>query len=219
MGINSYKHAALTFLLTISLTSCGSGAEPPTAVTTTVTATATVTATPVEASSPSEAEPTDQDTSSSPSIVDIGTAIVNYGVGLTVDEAKIVKSIPINSTNYDPESEFAVFIDKKPDTDGKYLQVQTTIENTGTASLDLTCSWPIEIIALDSKDRQFDPIEDLYDLKGNPECNSSLQPGFKDKMTYVFLVPMDAEVAGIIFRDTSMDDVDFSIVSFDPDLK
>jgi hypothetical protein len=29
------------------------------------------------------------------------------------------------------------------------------------------------------RDRTFDPIQDLYKLRGNPECNDQLQPGLR----------------------------------------
>ncbi|MGL3807305.1 hypothetical protein ACSYDW_14525 [Paeniglutamicibacter sp. R2-26] len=225
MEKKTYGCVALGFVALATLTSCASGGESPAPAPATVTVTATAAPAPAPATvptptpTPKEAEEAEQATPSDSLIAEVGTALVNHGIGLTVNEAKIVKTIPINHTTYDPESSYAIFTDEKPGSGGKYLQVRTSIENTGSSSLDLTCSWPIEIFALDTRSRQYDPIEELYNLKGNPGCSSNLQPGFKDKMTYAFLVPKDAELAGLIFRDTSVGDVDFSIVRFDPTLK
>lgn len=178
----------------------------------------TATAAPAAVPTPEETEEKEQATVITSPIADVGTALENHGIGLTVNESKIVKTIPINHTNYDPESSYAVFTDEKPDSGGKYLQVRTSIENTVSSSVDLTCDRPIEIFVLNTNSRQYDPIEELYNFEGNPGCSSNLQSGFKDKKTYVFLVPKDAEIAGLIVRDTSVDDVEFSIVRFDPNL-
>jgi hypothetical protein len=54
---------------------------------------------------------------------------------------------------------------------------------------------------VDDQDRQFDPIDDLYKLKGNPECNDQLQPGFESDMTWVYRLPSSANVVGWAFQD------------------
>lgn len=56
------------------------------------------------------------------------------------------------------------------------------IENIETTSIDLTCSWPIEITAAATSDRVFDLVEDLRLLRGGPDCSTKLQPAFTDKM-------------------------------------
>jgi hypothetical protein len=81
--------------------------------------------------------------------------------------------------------------------------IETHIINDGQSSLDLTCSWPIDAKLVDDRDRNFDPIDELDRLKGNPECNKQLQPGFEDDMTYVYLVPADAKIVRWGFRDVT----------------
>jgi len=54
---------------------------------------------------------------------------------------------------------------------------------------------------VDDQDRQFDPIDDLYKLKGSPECNDQLQPGFESDMTWVYRLPSSANVVGWAFQD------------------
>ena len=54
---------------------------------------------------------------------------------------------------------------------------------------------------IDGSGKEYDPIEELYSIPGNPECNDMLQPGFKDKTTWVYLVPKDAEISSFAFAD------------------
>jgi hypothetical protein len=72
--------------------------------------------------------------------------------------------------------------------------------------MDLTCGYPLDIKAVDTGERVYDMIDSLYEHKGNPECNAQLQPGFKDKMIYVFMAPKDADLTGIVFRDSNNED-------------
>lgn len=223
MGNKAFRRAVVGFAAMTVLTSCAAGDESP--APTTVTATETVTAiataiAPQQTPSVPEDEPAEetveQTSGSDATIGEIGDTIENNGVSLTVAKARIVKSIEMNRTNYDSASSYARFTSEKPDKGGKFLEVQTVIENIGTVSMDLTCSFPIEITAVDTDERVFDVIDDLYSLRGNPDCNAKLQPGFTDKMTYVFLVPADVELTGLIFRDTTDFDSDFSVVRFTP---
>jgi hypothetical protein len=91
----------------------------------------------------------------------------------------------------------------KPDAGGKFIVVETHVVNNAKVSMDLTCSLPISTKLVDAQDRSFDPIPDLYKLKGNPECNDQLQPGFEADMTYVYLVPATATITGWGFKDTT----------------
>jgi hypothetical protein len=83
---------------------------------------------------------------------------------------------------------------KSAGADAKYITLKTVVSNEGKASMDLTCSLPIVNALVDDQDRRFGTIEDLYDVAGNPECNAQLQPGFDDKMQFVYRVPEDVVV-------------------------
>lgn len=135
----------------------------------------------------------------------VGEPVENAGTKLTVDAVSTQNSIPMD------DSELA-----SPPEGGEFFVVEATVENTGQTSQDLTCSWPIEIYAVDGQGRQFDPVESLYSYEGNPECNDQLQPGFSTQMTWPFAIPEDAEIDHILFRDTDSDDYDdLSAVSVD----
>ena len=73
--------------------------------------------------------------------------------------------------------------------------------NNAQVSLDLTCSLPIRNVLVDDRNRNFDAIEDLYKIRGNPECNKSLQPGFESDMTWIYRVPVGTNISGWAFQD------------------
>lgn len=93
------------------------------------------------------------------------------------------------------------FAPKNPDADTKFWVVTVEVTNNTKKPLDITCGYPYEIVALNSDNQQYTPIDDLYDVEGNPECNAGLQPGTKTKVTYPFQVPLNAKMVGIAFRD------------------
>lgn len=150
----------------------------------------------------------------------VGQKLVNGGVTLTVTKVQTVETIPMNRTGYETGTELGKITHEKPDNGGKFLRVDTIVENTGSASMDLTCNWPIDAKALDSKNREFDPLDDLYYLENNPECNDGLQPGFTDDMSYIYLIPEDATATSFRFRDTSLENSrSYTNVIFDPSVK
>lgn len=222
---NILKYVVGLSCFTLFLTSCvsgsgsnGDGEDPrPTA-----TVTATVTATPepqpaTEDASDAEPSPAAEDDEH---LGEIGDAVKNHGVELTVNEAYSAKTIPMNNSNQSNDSPNAVFEDEPAPEGGKFIVVETTIDNVGSTSMDLTCGWPIEIVGVDVEEREFDEIDDLRKYQGNPRCNEKLQPGFSSEMTYVFAIPEDAEFFGMVFRDTnSADRTDYSAVLMDPPLK
>lgn len=100
---------------------------------------------------------------------------------------------------------------------GKFICVDTTVVNDTRGGIDLTCSWPVATKVVDVKERQFDPVDDLYKIDGNPGCNDLLQPGFDAPMTWIFEVPDDVDVAAFAFRDTDLNntlpkDADWAVV-------
>lgn len=118
---------------------------------------------------------------------------------MTVTGAQLADVIDMNESNYSPGSGNETYMPTSPDPGGKYVVVQTHIVNNAQVSMDLTCGYPIANVLVDSRDRQFDAIDDLYKLRGNPQ----LQPGFAADMTYVYMVPTDAQVAGWAFSDAT----------------
>jgi Domain of unknown function (DUF4352) len=121
----------------------------------------------------------------------IGQPVVNGGVKLTVNS---VSSPPVISRHYKG--------DVSPRAGAKYVQVETLVENAGQKSMDLTCGYPLANKVYDTQKRQYDAVDDLYELPGNPGCNDSLQPGFSSPMTYVYEVPQGAVIEFFGFADS-----------------
>lgn len=90
---------------------------------------------------------------------------------------------------------------KSPDTDTKYWVAVVEVKNNTKQPLDITCSYPYDIKALNSDNQQYTPIDNLYNVEGNPECNAELQPGLSTQVTYPFQVPLDVKMVIIAFRD------------------
>ena len=172
---------ALAVLAVVAVAGCGAPAPTSTG------------AVQVETSAPS-ASPTPEPRS-------VGEEVSNGGITLTVKAARTASSIELNESNFRPGSGYEKYT-RTPAGDGaRFVIVETHVVNNAKTSLDLTCSLPINTKLVDDKERQFDPIDSLYKLKGNPECNDQLQPGFESDMTRVYRVPTAANVVGWAFQD------------------
>ena len=125
----------------------------------------------------------------------------NGGITLTVKSARTATTIDMNESGFDPDSSYAKFTKTSAGDGAKFVIVETHVINDAKTSLDLTCSLPVNSRLVDDRERQFDTIDDLYKLKGNPECNDQLQPGFESDMTWVYRVPDSANIVGWAFQD------------------
>lgn len=192
----------LALLALLSLAGCSAEAAPSTAGPTTAVAAAPVT---------TDSTPT------TPPSASVGQTVSNRGITLTVTKAQSVNSIEKNESSFRPGSGYEKYTTTRPRAGGKFVAVTAHIVNNAKVSLDLTCSLPIDTKLVDSQQRNFDAIDDLYKIKGNPECNDQLQPGFEADMTWVYLVPQTASVIGWGFQDTTdfTDTADFTTVRFD----
>jgi len=85
---------------------------------------------------------------------------------------------------------------------GSYVYVVAEVLNETTEGIDLTCEYPMKVKLRDTDHKRYDPIEGLYLVSGNPDCEK-LQPGFKGSMTWVFLVPPSADVDALEFSDVT----------------
>lgn len=119
---------------------------------------------------------------------------------VSVDEASGIKYIGGTQTDVTPDGEAET---KKAGSGAKYVLVLATIKNDGKQGIDLTCGSTVSPDLLDDEDRHFTVIQDLYLLKGNPECNSMLDPGFKDSITWAYRLPSDATASAIELIDNT----------------
>jgi hypothetical protein len=137
----------------------------------------------------------------------IGQAVRSGGITVTVKSARRAESVQLNESGFRPGSGYEKYTKTAAGAGATYVLVETHIINDGRTSLDLTCSLPMQTALVDDRDRNFDPIDSLYKIKGNPECNDQLQPGFETDMTWVYRLPSGANVLAWGYRDTT----DFSV--------
>lgn len=99
----------------------------------------------------------------------------------------------------------------------KLVQVNTYVTNNGKSPIDLTCSYEINARLINDKGQSFTPIDDDYKVAGNPECNFELQAGTGETMKWVYEIPQDSQLTGLIWQDvTDMNqDYDYSSFIFD----
>ncbi len=181
--------AAVT-LSAVALIACGEGGDTQT-VTETIREETTTAVEDGAASDNSQPEPTDGPVKSGGIEVAVTDAYAKQAVsyeGGTIDSRVTPNGEP--RTVRAPQG-------------GSYVYVETNVMNDSSEGLDLTCGYPMEVKLVEASGRRFDPVEGLDLVKGNPACNAQLQPGFRDGMTWVFLVPPDAEVNAFRFRDTT----------------
>jgi CheY-like chemotaxis protein len=192
--------AALAVVALLALAGCG--AAPRSSGVTSSAAPAPTTTRPAPTTSPA------------PPIAAVGDTVTNGGVAVTVLSAGPVDTVELNESGFQAGSGYEEYTVTEPDPGGRFVAVQTHIVNNGRVSLDLTCSLPIDTILVDAQQREFDPIDSLHQLRGNPECNYQLQPGFESDMTYVYMVPESAAITGWVFADISEDFVAESYSAF-----
>lgn len=136
-----------------------------------------------------------------------GATETNGTLKMRFDSVEYPSSIP----NSDDEKPFT------PKQGHKLVQVNTYVTNNGKSPIDLTCSYEIDARVINEKGQSFTPIEDDYKVAGNPECNFELQAGTGETMKWVYEIPQDSQLTGLIWRDvTDMDkDYDYSSFIFD----
>lgn len=182
-----------TAVLTLVLSGCGGSSDNDASGVSSTNKSASV--------SPSNALPTDTPTPTPK------TASNNYGVGdrieapgfaMTIKKVRRAKTLEVNKSGYESGSGYETWTQQKPARGGTFVLLDTRIENNATESMDLTCSFPVDIKAVNADFQEYDPVQNLHEMRGNPECNTELQPEFASPMTYAFMVPKQAEVIGAI---------------------
>ncbi|AIT62325.1 DUF4352 domain-containing protein [Corynebacterium doosanense] len=155
--------------------------------------------------------PTTMETTTTPpeKLPGVGEPVEAEGVTLAVLEVSETATLPLLEDGV--KAETAATETRSAESGTKFVSVVTEVENTGTESWDLTCGFAVQASLFDPDDRRFDPVEDLYRIPGNPECNDHLNPGMKDQMTWVFEVPetIKAEKFGFADPETHYDDFTF----------
>lgn len=129
----------------------------------------------------------------------IGQTVTNGGIDMKLISAGEQPTISFDTCG-DTCSD-GTYAPKSPDANTKYWVATVEVKNNTKQPLDITCSYPYDIKALNSDNQQYTPIDNLYNVEGNPECNAELQPGLSTQVTYPFQVPLDVKMVAIAFRD------------------
>ena len=156
--------------------------------------------------------PTSMESTTTPAerIPGVGESVKAEGVTLAVLEVSESATLPFLEDGVKAEAAATETRTAEPGT--KFVSVVTEVENTGSESWDLTCGFAVQANLFDPEDRQFDPVEELYRIPGNPECNDHLNPGMKDQMTWVFEVPEAAKAEKFGFADPETHYDDFTFI-------
>ncbi len=122
----------------------------------------------------------------------MGEAIDAPGATVTLQKVTESDSLEVYADNYKrgtmPNETLT------PENQGaKYVSVETTVKNTSKKSMDLTCGFGLQATLFNKDEQAYDPIDSLYRVLDNPECNESLNPGFEKTMTWVYEVPADMQ--------------------------
>jgi hypothetical protein len=131
----------------------------------------------------------------------LGQTFRHLGIAITLIDVKCSLSVPLNNSNYRAGSRYETYEETQAGDGAKYVTLVTRVLNDSKVSIDLTCSYPIGNHLVDDRDRKFDSIGELYKVRGNPECNTNLQPGFESDMTWIYRVPLSATIVAFDFED------------------
>lgn len=134
------------------------------------------------------------------------------GLVIQISEARISPTLLRNTTQYRPDTDLARFEEVPAKAGASYLLLTTQVTNNTKKGLDLTCGGPVQIRVYNNKEQEYSPVDDLYEIKGNPTCNASLDPGFSAPMTWAFLVPTGSTMIAASFYNIN----DFSNVNREP---
>lgn len=134
---------------------------------------------------------------------------VAEGATVTVTNVSEVTEDVIVAKNYRNQTETTTAAPGQ-----KFVKVETQIENTGKQPWDLTCGGDVQVILQDPEDRVYNSSDELYRILGNPECNSSTQPGQTVPMTWTFEVPESVEARYFGFKA-----IDFAQGNYDAPLQ
>ncbi|MDT9688846.1 DUF4352 domain-containing protein [Streptomyces sp. P9(2023)] len=93
---------------------------------------------------------------------------------------------------------------KKAGEGAKYVLVDVTVYNDGSESFTPACAQGISDGVMDADGRTFDAVYDLTLSRDQDNCQE-LQPGFKERVTYVARMPKDATAAQWLFSGDDSD--------------
>jgi Domain of unknown function (DUF4352) len=123
----------------------------------------------------------------------IGDDGEDAGLKFKLNDVEEVNSLPVE------QDYFGAPASLRPSHGGELLAASIVFSNDGKGSVDICCAFDLGARLIDSENREYDPIEDLYLVEGNTDCNERIQPGFKTTETVVFEVPKSSDPVAIEF--------------------
>lgn len=156
-----------------------------------------------EPSQPIDVVDSEQIESTGPDSVSLGEEAVSGGITVKVTGVSETPSVVYEGGVSSEETPDGNRREVDAEAGATFFVVDTEVANETKGPIDLTCGWPIDASILNSDGQQFSPIDGLSQIKGNPECNDQLQPGFRDQMKWIYLVPADDEIVRFRFSDVS----------------
>jgi hypothetical protein len=215
----SLSALGLIAMLGLSLSACGSTPAVSAASTSAAPAVSSPSASPVATSTAARVEKPTPTPTPSPKVTtaQIGDVAVNGGIQIQVTSVVASPTVTLNTSSYRSGSGYESYEDVPAQSGGKYIIVTSVVTNNSHAPIDLTCSFPIEINAFNLAAQLYSPIEDNRKIKGNPECNAQLQPGFESPMIWAFMVPDKTTIIAAMFAEvdfSSHKKVEPTIISF-----
>ncbi|WP_416416175.1 hypothetical protein [Paenarthrobacter aromaticivorans] len=199
------KGLALLTLSLTALTSCSSPTAPPEAnpLPSSAVATTGTVETPSRTPTPTPTHaPTPTPTFSH--VAAVGDAATNGGIQIRLTSAAASPTVSMNTSHYRAGTGMEIYENVPAQAGGKYVIVKGVVTNNAKAPIDLTCGYPIDFKVFNSTSQVYSPIQELYKIQGNPECNAQLQPGFESPMTWAFLVPTASTIDGAIFQEVDL---------------
>ena len=133
----------------------------------------------------------------------VGQPATSVGVAVTVTRVAAAPSVALNQSGYLPGSGYDTYTDTPAGAGEKYVLVSTHITNNQAKPLDLACGMPLKTFATDDQGHRYAPKDQLFKLKGNPQCDEAIEPGQAGDMTWIYRVPADAHVVSWQFQENS----------------
>ena len=162
--------------------------------TATATVTKTVTASAQSSSSPSASKAT-------ASTNGIGATHTSGGITATLLSAGEQPTISYDTCGDGCSN--GTYAPKSPSAGQKWWVATFNITNNTKDPIDVTCSAPVTVKAVNSKGQRYTPIDSIYQVQNNPKCDFELQPGNSEKALFPFEIPSSADVVAVGFYDSS----------------
>lgn len=149
-------------------------------------------------------------TSAVPVMPQAGDTVEAPGVTLTVDSVSDSDHLMLHAKGVKAGTKPQERLD--PPTGGRFVTVTTTVQNTGFAPWDLTCSFALQGHVFNDDGQRFDDVGELYRLSGNPGCSDKVNPGFNSAMNWSFAVPEDSKITRFGFADPETNYNDLTMI-------